>query len=253
MTYMADIHKTGCVGTVKACTDGLPLEFSPKELKKTCKKGAKPEFAVSGKMLLGAWFDKKKPRTAMSTLHNPETAMFESRAKKGQKNVVEKPAFIKPYNKNMGAADSADQKAGYYSFDHRTRKWYIKYFHNLKEKSLTNAYVMYKQIAVAREEKVMTRKEFHISVAEGLIGRLAPIQPIDAPSTSLRFNAPGTHWLEKVPPIKRPDCIVCSDRQKKRHQTQFRCKVCKAPLCPYPCNERYHTLKNFKFDRSQNE
>lgn len=249
MSYLADVHGTGSVATVKPNTDGLPLEFTMKELRKTCKSGGKPQFAVSGKMLLASWYDKKKPRTAMSTLHDPETAMFEGRKKKGQRSSVEKPAFIKPYNKCMGATDSSDQMGGYYSYNFRTRKWYLKYFHDLKEKSLVNAYIMYKQVAAARGEKVMSRKMFHISVGEALIGRLPPIEPLDDPTTPMRFNKPGTHWLEQVPQGRRPDCIVCSDRNKKRHQTQLRCKVCKAPLCPFPCHERYHTLQNFKLDR----
>ena len=40
---------------------------------------------------------------------------------------------------------------------------------------------------------------------------------------------------------------VCSNRSAgERHQTSYRCKGCKAPLCPYPCMERYHTLKDYK-------
>ena len=47
--------------------------------------------------------------------------------------------------------------------------------------------------------------------------------------------------------ISRPDCRVCSDRKAgERHQTKYRCKGCKTPLCPYPCMERFHTLKNYK-------
>ena len=61
-----------------------------KELRKTYKSGGKPQFAVSGKMLLASWYDKKKPRgTAMSMiLHGPETVMFEGRKKKGQRRQV---------------------------------------------------------------------------------------------------------------------------------------------------------------------
>ncbi len=44
-----------------------------------------------------------------------------------------------------------------------------------------------------------------------------------------------------------PDCVVCSDRacSKGRRQTKYSSQ-CGVGLCTVPCNERYHTLKNYK-------
>ena len=44
------------------------------------------------------------------------------------------------------------------------------------------------------------------------------------------------------------DCVVCSNRQKKRHETTFMCSKCNVHLCTAPCFERYHTLTHFKID-----
>ncbi len=54
------------------------------------------------------------------------------------------------------------------------------------------------------------------------------------------------HWLRVAD--DQPDCIVCSDRarSKGRRQTKYRCSQCGVGLCAVPCNERYHTLKNYK-------
>ena len=42
------------------------------------------------------------------------------------------------------------------------------------------------------------------------------------------------------------DCIVCSDRKKKRCRSLHECKQCGKPMCVYPCFERYHALMDFK-------
>ena len=53
--------------------------------------------------------------------------------------------------------------------------------------------------------------------------------------------------MQTTPSGPRPDCRVCSDRKAgERHQNKYRCKGCKTPLCPYPCMERFHILKNYK-------
>ncbi len=38
----------------------------------------------------------------------------------------------------------------------------------------------------------------------------------------------------------RPDCVDCSDRAYSKGSQ------CGVGLCAVPCNERYHTLKNYK-------
>ncbi len=54
------------------------------------------------------------------------------------------------------------------------------------------------------------------------------------------------HWRRVAD--DRPDCVVCSDRafSKGRRQTKYRCGQCGVGLCAVPCNEMYHTLKNYK-------
>ena len=54
------------------------------------------------------------------------------------------------------------------------------------------------------------------------------------------------HFLYKAD--DHPDCVVCSNRTrpKGRRQTKYRCRQCGVGLCVVPCNERYHTIKNYK-------
>ncbi len=46
------------------------------------------------------------------------------------------------------------------------------------------------------------------------------------------------HWLRGA--YDQPDCVDCSDRARSKG-SQF-----VVGLCTVPCNERYHTLKNYK-------
>ena len=48
-----------------------------------------------------------------------------------------------------------------------------------------------------------------------------------------------------------PDCVVCSKRGIKRHQTQYVCKNCvvdgkPVPMCLFPFHRRYYYLLNYK-------
>ena len=42
-----------------------------------------------------------------------------------------------------GGVDQNDQKCVYYSYQHKTRKWYHKYYRHLREKSMVIAYILY--------------------------------------------------------------------------------------------------------------
>ncbi len=53
------------------------------------------------------------------------------------------------------------------------------------------------------------------------------------------------HWLRVADDW--PDCVVCSDRARsKGHRQTKYSSQCGVGLCAVPCNERYHTLKNYK-------
>lgn len=103
-------------------------------------------------------------------------------------------------------------------------------------------------------KRVRTEK-FRLHVIEGLLeGYVKPSQ-----SFSRQVNNPGArltekHFVSLNPKLigggrrSCPDCEVCSDRSKKRHQTTYFCQQCNVPLCAYPCFQRFHTLQNCKTD-----
>ena len=136
---------------------------------------------------------------------------------------------------------TGDQMVLYYGFSHKSIKWWKRVFFHMLDLSLVNAHLLY----LASGNK-LTQLEFRQSIAKSLLvdferqrGHRTP----RAPDTPLRLTE-ARPFLEPTPQGTRPDCRVCSNRGAgERHQTGYRCKGCKTPLCPYPCMERYHTLK----------
>ena len=131
----------------------------------------------------------------------------------------------------------------YYGFAHRSIKWWKRVFFHILDTAIVNAHILYN----AMSDVKLTQLEFRRAVAEGLLGEYETTQVrrrAQDPNLPLRLR--GRPFPEPVPD-GRPDCHVCSDRRAgRRHQTQYRCKVCKTPLCLYPCFEKYHTLLNYK-------
>ena len=246
---------TGACGTVNASTVNMPAEFKKDKVKKIIKKGSAPRFMEDGAVVAVAWFD-KKPITAMSTIHPATTVTKKLRSKKHPSGfrVIEKPSLIEAYNQHMGGVDRSDQNAVYYKYCHRSKKWYMTYFYNLREKAIINAHVLYKAANSSKSRsEVLDGKMFRLMIADGLLkvantGTPYRLMPVSTPeSLPLRLNRQPTHWLENISGIAKPDCIVCSSRKDhQRHQTRYRCKVCCVPLCPVVCHERYHTLKEYR-------
>ena len=132
----------------------------------------------------------------------------------------------------------------YYGFSHKSVKWWKRVVCHMLDLSLVNAHILYQ----ASGNK-MTQLEFRQAVAKSLLegferqrGHRTP----RAPELPLKLTETRP-FLEPTPQGTRPDCRVCSNRGAgEHHQTGYRCKGCKTPLCPYPCMERYHTLKEYK-------
>lgn len=138
---------------------------------------------------------------------------------------------------------------------HRTCKWWKKVFFYLLEVCFCNSLIIWR----ASHEKRINAEQFRLRVIHGMlhgynrpvtrtVGR--PIVDRDRPDRLIG----GDHYLgknpQKLPNGKpsRPDCVVCSDRKKKRHQTEYICKKCNKAMCPLPCFERWHSLLNYKVE-----
>ncbi len=148
----------------------------------------------------------------------------------------------------MLGVDKLDQLVSYYSFLHRSVKWWRKVFFWLLEVAVVNSYIIYKQNCTQNKIRPMTHLAFRRSLIDSLT---EPLRSSAKPS-GIRVE-PSHKRLECKPHFmgkhdKRTDCVVCSDRRGgKRHLTHFHCDTCTdhPSLCPTDCFKLYHTKKNY--------
>ena len=238
----ADLKSRGfnACGTVRSNRKKYPLAVKTAKLQK----GEKVTEHFDG-MIAMKWKDKREVNM-LSTFHDDSMVSKRRRTRSavGGQEVISKPAVVEDYNQNMGGVDKSDQFVLYYGFAHRTRKWYRRVFFHMLDLSIVNAYILYMKISTS--ERKMTQLDFRISVARSLMdGHVRT--PLHTRKPELPLRLTERPFIEPIPKTTehggRPNCHVCS--KKKRKQTSYQCKVCKTPLCLYPCFEVYHTQEKY--------
>ena len=153
----------------------------------------------------------------------------------------------------MLGVDKLDQLISYYSFLHKSIKWWRKIFFWILEVAVINSYIIYKTLAKERGEKPIS----HLAYRRQLVHSLS--EPIRSTAQPKRRSGPrASVHVERLRPIqhylhkrnKRRDCMVCSSREEggTRHLTLYVCGTCpeQPALCPSNCFEEYHTCKNYR-------
>ena len=164
----SEMSKVGVTvtGTVQSNRRGMPKEV-------TAKRKREPRRTIraarSGKILALSWLDKRKV-LMLSTKHNASRTQVRTRytirfgihhiltsillTRRGE--VREKPTVVADYNLYMLGVDKLDQLMAYYSFLHKSVKWWRKIFWLLE----VIAYIIYKELAKRRGERPMTHLAF---------------------------------------------------------------------------------------------
>ena len=158
--------------------------------------------------------------------------------------------MIQDYNLHMLGVDKLDQMMSYYSFLHKSVR---KVFFRILEVAVTNAYILYKQLALKQGQCPMS----HLAFRHHLMNSLSePLRSSAVPRARAGPHAPQNierlhavqHYMQKGE--KTRDCMVCSNREEggTRHLTLYYCSTCpnKPPLCPSGCFESYHTHKRYR-------
>lgn len=186
-------------GTVRSNRLGLP-----DPIKKTLKQKGELVCQRKGQLLAVNWLDRKQVRL-LSTIANSGTVEKENYKK--EKKIV--PNVVIAYNSGMGGIDKSDQMTDQYSCELRSRKCWRKIMFHLFDRTMTNAYILYKNNPNLQGTP-LTHLKFIISVVEGLIGGYEePRKKVGRPSLGDPLaRKSARHFLSKIPDGKRMKCAV---------------------------------------------
>ena len=248
--FLADFfisRDTGICGTVNINRKRMPLELRPASC--PLSKGNDPVYYRNGKLLAVAWHDTKRLHM-LSSVHSNSNVQKQIREKGtagGYRDVL-KPVAVDEYNKHMGGVDLSDQRLKTYKHPHRSRKWYMRIFTAILSMCVVNAHVIYKSLVAANDRihLIKFQQLLCTSLLEGHAKRTIKQGRPVLGEKPLRLTE--KHFMEMHPKGHRPDCVVCSDRHQRggRRQSGYKCRDCDVTVCPVPCFERYHTLKDHK-------
>ncbi|KAJ8381295.1 hypothetical protein SKAU_G00020730 [Synaphobranchus kaupii] len=234
---------TGACGTVRLNRRGMPT--FPKKMKR-----GEVTFRENGTQLAVKWQDKRDVNF-LTTVH-PSSMAQSARLDHFTGEPKVKPACVLDYNKKMGAVDRADMITSFVDCARKSTKWYKKLFFHLLDTAVLNAYTVHRKLS----EERMPYKDFRLKLVKELIQE----HPLPRRSTGGRpcINTPlrltGRHFPSFVPPTEaqgqstRRHCRVClytTRRKRERKLTRYMCSSCDTALCPAPCFEEFHTLKNY--------
>lgn len=173
-----------------------------------------------------AWMDRKIVMAMYNSCDPTHTSTVMRRKKDGTREPVTCPEALKRYNQCMGGVDLGDQLRGYYHVRMKSRKVY-KYIANfLFDVSITNGFILYK---VGHPGSKMRIKEFRVILAKDLTEDYCSKRSSGRKRGKKRL--PLTHFPIKNEERKRGRCSFCSDKKKKRTDTQWFCRECDVWLC----------------------
>ena len=151
----------------------------------------------------------------------------------------------------MGGVDRADQILWTLLPCHKTVKWWIKVFLYLLEVSMVNVGIIYQ----AFHENDRSKRS-PTPFCENIIAGLLSGYPREVRRPGKHASLPAPLRIVEQQHSLRPfagknkrnvgDCIVCSDRNKKRFRSMHECKQCRKPISCTLALRSTNTLMDFK-------
>ncbi len=136
-------------------------------------------------------------------------------------------------HRSMGGVDHSDALIGYYTVLRKTRKWYRALFYHFIDIAVVNAFIIHQRIAVARNQKPKTQREFREALVLELADWNDPATSAPpAPSAAAQITGgPSGHachrpkYITEIGDDSRRRCSVCHQK------TLVICQACNAYLC----------------------
>lgn len=244
LPLLETLHSKGiyCVGTFIANRKGIPLSI--KETPRKAEKLAPGEFMYeySHPTSVIRWHDKKDV-LVMSNAFDPRRVEIIKRTQKdGSKKEIYCPQAICEYTKTMGGVDLFDHLKSSYTLGRRSRKNWLRIFWYLFEAAVINSYILYKQ-----SKMDCAHSDFRLMLSRALINGFCSRKrkaTIFKNKNGGNFGVPSEIRLANVGlhmpiPSTSKRCKYCSTKAVPK-RSSYTCKICKVPICIYPCFENFH-------------
>uniref|UniRef100_A0A673AIN1 PiggyBac transposable element-derived protein domain-containing protein n=1 Tax=Sphaeramia orbicularis TaxID=375764 RepID=A0A673AIN1_9TELE len=151
------------------------------------------------------------------------------------------PTPVIAYNKHMRGVDHMFQ---YYSTHHRTTRWYRNIFLHLVDVAATNAYILHCDISASKQVKPMAHKDFQNELVSQLCGVGSASVPIQKSVGHFPIAIATVTDASLKATQGRRVCQRCSQVDKKRNLTPWKCQSCNVALClivDRNCFAEWHT------------
>ncbi|XP_051808612.1 piggyBac transposable element-derived protein 4-like [Acanthochromis polyacanthus] len=183
--------------------------------------------------------------------HTGETVRRRVRSADGQREMKDIPVLpvVKDYNQHMGGVDLSDALIGFYKVLHKTRMWYKTFFYHCLDIAVMNAFLLHKELAMAKGQVPMNQKAFRETLAEDLarMGSAPTDMPVQGPAPApAPAPAPPTRhrmmYISGDSTASQLKCRICHSK------TLVKCVTCDVLLCFLPgrdCYNEWHIGNNF--------
>jgi len=127
-------------------------------------------------------------------------------------------------------------------------KWHLILFKRLRESTVLNSIVVYRQVKESNTEQLTYR----IQLVENLFmihAHAAGKQSTPGRHTTNIPRLTKRNFLKKVAPKTKKSksqrrCVMCSEHRKKKSSV-YCCQICDVALCFQDCCELYHMKLNY--------
>lgn len=203
-------------------------------------------FKQTGNLVCVTWKDKKNVHLLSTLPEGTDMGQVERKVKsqgRWEKKNFPQPKLIQMYNAHMGGVDLGDQRMATCSRLMKGSVWYYKIFFHMFEVAVLNAHIMYQNAG----HQSITLGQFKEKLVQQLIGGHCFRQDdLELARSGIledtRLSRTQFHY--PVETETRRDCKV----HIQRVGTSYQCGICHVKMCPYPCFQRYHTLRDYLFD-----
>ncbi|KAM3877681.1 piggyBac transposable element-derived protein 4-like [Diretmus argenteus] len=234
----------GACGTYRQGRVGVP-STQTNALNKKSPRGS-IRWIRDGDLLFVKWMDTREVSlcTTIHPAYSGETVLRWKKTDAGRERVpIPRPTAVGEYNRYMGGVDTSDQMLGTNTAHRKTKRWNTTVFQHLLDISVTNSYIIHKELCAEQGKKHMTRQNFQEKLVAQLIG--VPLQR-STPTTQAHLPVPTNTdtTLGRKSDRKRLNCVLCYRKSKKKMCVSWKCEACDVGLCLRPernCFKEYHT------------